>query len=85
YLRQETLAGAFKRYPQGIPGEVRSQIEMELSLIAQKEYEAYFLTVYDLVKFARTRGILCQGRGSAANSAVCYCLGVTEVDPTSTR
>lgn len=85
YLRQETLAGAFKRYPQGIPGEVRSQIEMELSLIAQKEYEAYFLTVYDLVKFARSRGILCQGRGSAANSAVCYCLGVTEVDPTSTR
>ncbi|NUT59847.1 error-prone DNA polymerase [Herbaspirillum sp. C9C3] len=85
YLRQETLAGAVKRYPQGIPGEVREQIEMELSLIAKKEYEAYFLTVYDLVKFARSRGILCQGRGSAANSAVCYCLGVTEVDPTSTR
>ncbi|MET3431052.1 error-prone DNA polymerase [Herbaspirillum seropedicae] len=85
YLRQQTLAGAAKRYPQGLPGGVREQIEAELALIAQKEYEAYFLTVYDLVQFARSRGILCQGRGSAANSAVCYCLGVTEVDPTSTR
>jgi len=85
YLRQETLAGAVKRYPQGVPGEVRAQVEAELALIAQKEYEAYFLTVHDLVQFARSRGILCQGRGSAANSAVCYCLGVTEVDPTSTR
>ncbi|MBP0597214.1 error-prone DNA polymerase [Herbaspirillum sp. LeCh32-8] len=85
YLRQETLAGAHRRYPGGVPGEVREQIEKELALIAGKEYEAYFLTVYDLVKFAREKGILCQGRGSAANSAVCYCLGVTEVDPTSTR
>ncbi|MFJ3054360.1 error-prone DNA polymerase [Herbaspirillum sp. NPDC087042] len=85
YLRQETLAGAARRYPGGVPGSVRAQIEVELSLIAQKEYEAYFLTVHDLVRFARSRDILCQGRGSAANSAVCYCLGVTEVDPTSTR
>lgn len=85
YLRQETLAGAARRYPQGIPGSVREQIEVELALIAQKQYEPYFLTVHDLVRFARARGILCQGRGSAANSAVCYCLGVTEVDPTSTR
>lgn len=85
YLRQETLAGARRRYPGGVPGGVREQIEKELALIAGKEYEAYFLTVYDLVQFARSRGILCQGRGSAANSAVCYCLGVTEVDPSSTR
>jgi error-prone DNA polymerase len=85
YLRQETLAGAARRYPQGVPGEVRQQIEVELGLIGSKHYEAYFLTVYDLVQFARSHGILCQGRGSAANSAVCYCLGVTEVDPTSTR
>ncbi|WDZ98280.1 error-prone DNA polymerase [Herbaspirillum sp. WKF16] len=85
YLRQETLAGAQKRYPQGVPGGVREQIEMELKLISGKEYEAYFLTVYDLVKFARDKGILCQGRGSAANSAVCYCLHVTEVNPADTR
>ncbi|WP_432241380.1 error-prone DNA polymerase [Herbaspirillum robiniae] len=85
YLRQETLAGAQRRYPAGLPGEVRVQIEMELKLIAGKGYEAYFLTVYDLVRFAREKGILCQGRGSAANSAVCYCLGVTEVNPAETR
>ncbi|MCA1323632.1 error-prone DNA polymerase [Herbaspirillum sp. alder98] len=85
YLRQETLAGAQKRYPSGIPAGVREQIEKELLLIASKRYEAYFLTVYDLVKFARERGILCQGRGSAANSAVCYCLHITEVNPAETR
>jgi len=65
-----------------IPDKVRQLIEHELKLIAELRIEAYFLTVYDLVRFARSRGILCQGRGSAANSAVCYCLGVTSVDPT---
>src|SRR5690606_16950163 len=83
YLRQETLAGARRRYPQGVPEKVMAQIDTELALIAELHYEAYFLTVYDIVAFARRRGILCQGRGSAANSAVCYCLGITEVDPES--
>ncbi|MEZ0268432.1 MAG: PHP domain-containing protein, partial [Phycisphaerae bacterium] len=64
-----------------IPPRVRDLLERELTFIAQLKYEAYFLTVYDLVRFANSRGILCQGRGSAANSAVCYCLGVTSVDP----
>jgi len=64
-----------------MPAYVRSLVEHELALIAELGYEPYFLTVYDLVEFARSRGILCQGRGSAANSAVCYCLGITEVDP----
>src|SRR5699024_10853294 len=59
----------------------RTQIEHELALIAELGYEPYFLTVHDIVDFARRRGILCQGRGSAANSAVCYCLGITELDP----
>jgi DNA-directed DNA polymerase III (polc) len=81
YLRQETLKGAAKRYPDGIPASVLTQIETELSIISELVYESYFLTVYDIVSFARRRGILCQGRGSAANSAVCYCLGITEVDP----
>jgi error-prone DNA polymerase len=83
FLRQETYAGAQKRYPQGISQAVASQLESELAIIAKLEYEPYFLTVYDIVAFARRRGILCQGRGSAANSAVCYCLGITEVDPES--
>ncbi len=60
---------------------MRALIEHELALIAELDYEPYFLTVHDIVRFARGRGILCQGRGSAANSAVCYCLGITEVDP----
>lgn len=81
YLRQETLAGAARRFPGGTPAHVSEQIEKELALIADLHYEAYFLTVYDIVLFARNSGILCQGRGSAANSAVCYCLGITEVDP----
>ncbi|BAO92684.1 error-prone DNA polymerase (plasmid) [Caballeronia cordobensis] len=81
YLRQETYIGAHRRFPKGIPHKVQTQIEHELALIAELRYEPYFLTVYDLVRFARNEGILCQGRGSAANSAVCYCLGVTEVDP----
>ena len=65
----------------GVPEKVRELLEHELALIGELHYEAYFLTVWDLVRFARSRGILCQGRGSAANSAVCYCLGVTSVDP----
>jgi error-prone DNA polymerase len=81
YLRQETYIGAQRRFPSGIPHNVQGQIEHELELIAELEYEPYFLTVYDIVRFARSQHILCQGRGSAANSAVCYCLGITEVDP----
>ena len=81
YLRELTLHGAAERYPQGVPKAVRATIEKELSFICNSKYESYFLTVYDLVRFATSRGILCQGRGSAANSAVCYCLGVTVVDP----
>lgn len=81
YLRQETLAGAARRFPDGTPDYVTEQIEKELALIADLHYEAYFLTVYDIVLYARNNGILCQGRGSAANSVVCYCLGITEVDP----
>uniref|UniRef100_UPI002AB71021 PHP domain-containing protein n=1 Tax=Burkholderia cenocepacia TaxID=95486 RepID=UPI002AB71021 len=81
YLEQETFAGAAVRYPQGIPEKVDKQIRHELDLIARLSYEPFFLTVYDIVKYARSQNILCQGRGSAANSVVCYCLGVTEVDP----
>jgi error-prone DNA polymerase len=81
YLTRLAWAGAAERYPSGVPEKVRRLLEHELELIAQLRYEAYFLTVYDLVRFARSRGILCQGRGSAANSAVCFCLGVTPVDP----
>jgi len=81
YLTRLAWAGARKRWPSGIPDKVRSLIEYELALIGDLKYEAYFLTVFDLVRFARRRGILCQGRGSAANSAVCYSLGVTAVDP----
>jgi len=81
YLRRLTWQGARQRYPEGIPAKVRELLEHELALIAELHYEAYFLTVWDLVRFARSRGILCQGRGSAANSAVCYCLGITSVDP----
>lgn len=81
YLRQETFAGAHRRFPQGIPLSVQSQLEHELKLISELQYESYFLSVFDIVRFARNRGILCQGRGSAANSATCYCLGITEVDP----
>ena len=81
YLREQTWIGAHRRFPKGIPASVQQQIEHELTLIAAMAYEPYFLTVYDIVSFARNRHILCQGRGSAANSAVCYCLGITEVDP----
>ncbi|GAA5168124.1 error-prone DNA polymerase [Viridibacterium curvum] len=82
YLRQETEKGLLDRYRDGIPQQIRAQVEKELALIAEKRYEAFFLTVYDIVEFARREGILCQGRGSAANSTVCYALGITAVDPT---
>jgi len=81
YLRRVTYEGAGRRWPGGMSAKVQHQIEHELTLICELHYEQYFLTVYDIVAFARSRHILCQGRGSAANSAVCYCLGVTEVDP----
>jgi error-prone DNA polymerase len=81
WLRELTERGARVRWPGGPPDKVRALIEHELALIAELHFESYFLTVHDLVRFARSRGILCQGRGSAANSAVCYALGVTEVDP----
>src|SRR6476661_8011308 len=80
-LAHLTYEGAARRYPAGIPDKVRDNLEHELKLIAQLQYASYFLTVHDIVRFARSQGILCQGRGSAANSAVCFCLGVTEVDP----
>ncbi|MAO50949.1 MAG: error-prone DNA polymerase [Pusillimonas sp.] len=81
HLRELTYQGAQQRYPQGIPDNVRQQLEHELGIIQQLEYEAYFLTVHDIVRYALSRNILCQGRGSAANSAVCYCLGITAVNP----
>jgi error-prone DNA polymerase len=81
YLRRITYEGAGRRWPTGMPAKVQLQIEHELDLIADLKYEFYFLTVADIVAFARSRHILCQGRGSAANSVVCYCIGVTEVDP----
>ncbi|WP_445370376.1 error-prone DNA polymerase [Methylomonas sp. HW2-6] len=81
WLRHLTETGIRKRWPTGEPNKVRQQIEHELALIADLAYEPYFLTVHDIVRFAREQGILCQGRGSAANSAVCFCLGITEVDP----
>ena len=81
YLRELTLQGAQDRYPEGLTDRVRSLLEDELSLIHELQYEKYFLTCHDIVRFARSRGILCQGRGAAANSAVCFCLGITSVDP----
>ena len=81
YLARQVEAGLARRYPGGVPLSVRGQVERELLLIAELQYEAYFLTVFDIVNFARGQKILCQGRGSAANSAVCYALGITEVDP----
>ena len=82
HLRALTYAGAARRYPQGLSEKTRTTIEKELALIARKQYEAFFLTVHDIVRYAREeRGILCQGRGSSANSAVCYCLDITAVNP----
>ncbi len=81
HLRKLTEAGAQRRWKGAVPERQRAAIEHELALIAELNYEPYFLTVHDVVAFARARGILCQGRGSAANSRVCYCLGITSVDP----
>ena len=81
HLRKLTAAGAQKRWPAGVPANMRERIDYELALISDLRYESYFLTVHDIVSEARRLSILCQGRGSAANSVVCYCLGVTEVDP----
>jgi error-prone DNA polymerase len=81
WLRHVTFEGARERYPDGIPANVVSQLEKELEIIEALDYPGYFLTIWELVRFCREKGILCQGRGSAANSAVCYCLGVTAIDP----
>ena len=81
HLRALSMAGARTRWPDSVPPAVAALLEKELQLIADLRYEHFFLTVHDVVAFARARGILCQGRGSAANSAVCYALGITEVDP----
>ncbi|MDB6048025.1 MAG: polymerase alpha subunit [Pseudomonas sp.] len=81
WLRQMTEEGALRRWPDGVPDKARVLIERELSLISELKYESYFLTVHDIVRFARSKDILCQGRGSAANSAVCFALGITELDP----
>ena len=84
HLKRLTWAGAKRRWPDGVPDTVIETLRREVGLIEELRYEAYFLTVWDMVRFAREEGILCQGRGSAANSAVCYCLGITNVDPTET-
>jgi error-prone DNA polymerase len=81
HLEKLTREGALEHYPDGVPEAVRDQLSHELALIDELGFANYFLTVHDIVRFARSRGILCQGRGSAANSAVCYCLGITAVDP----
>jgi len=81
YLRQEVKRGMAERFPHGMEPEWEKQLEDELALIEEKQYEPFFLTVHDIVRFARGEGILCQGRGSAANSLVCYCLHITEVSP----
>ena len=73
--------GSIQRWPSGVPDEIQKQIHYELELIDELKYEHYFLTVYDIVRFAREKNILCQGRGSAANSVTCYCLFITEVSP----
>ncbi len=81
YLQELTWAHAAQHYPDGVPAKVRALLIKELALIARLDYARYFLTVYDVVRFARSQAILCQGRGSAANSAVCFCLGITSVNP----
>jgi error-prone DNA polymerase len=81
YLRQLVSIGEKRRWPKGTPAHVTVMLQKELQLVEKLKYEHYFLTVYDIVQFARSQQILCQGRGSAANSAVCFCIGVTEVDP----
>jgi error-prone DNA polymerase len=81
HLEQETYRGARERYPEGIPADVDRQIRQELKLVGELGFADYFITVHDIVSFARSQNILCQGRGSAANSVICYCLGITAVDP----
>jgi len=81
WLRHLAFEGAKKRYPDGVPAEVTAQLERELEVIGALEYGGYFLTMYEIVEWCRTHDILCQGRGSAANSAVCFCLGITAIDP----
>ena len=81
WLKKLTEDGLRRRFPSGVPPKVADLVEHELRLVAELGYEPFFLTVHDVVRFARSRGILCQGRGSAANSVVCYALGITEVDP----
>jgi error-prone DNA polymerase len=83
-LKRLTWEGAKQRWPAGVPEKVLESLRHEFAIIEELHYEAYFLTVWDLVRFARQQNILCQGRGSAANSAVCYCLGITNVDPSQT-
>ncbi|MEM6468643.1 MAG: error-prone DNA polymerase [Planctomycetota bacterium] len=85
HLKRLTWEGAKQRWPGGVPSRVIASVRHEMQLIEELHYEAYFLTVWDMVRFARGRGILCQGRGSAANSTVCYCLGITNVDPSQTE
>ncbi len=80
-LERLASEGAAKRYPAGVPPKVAEQIRHELAIVTELAYAPYFITVWDIVRFARSKGILCQGRGSAANSAVCYVIGITEVDP----
>jgi error-prone DNA polymerase len=84
WLTQLTHEGLRWRYPDGVPDGVRAQVAHELEVVEQLDFPSYFLTVYDIVRFARGEGILCQGRGSAANSAICYALGITAVDPSRT-
>ncbi len=81
WLRELTDQGMKRRWPQGAPNKVRKAVAHEMALVDEMAYAPYFLTVHDIVQYAREQGILCQGRGSAANSAICYCLGITEVDP----
>ncbi len=83
-LERLSWIGARHRYGRNVPEKVRRQIEHELRIVAELDYAPYFLTVHDIVRYARRQGILCQGRGSAANSAICYCLGITSVDPALT-
>jgi error-prone DNA polymerase len=85
HLADLTWQGARDRYPRGTPEKVKNQLDEELRLIAKLEYARYFLTVHDVVRYARSQKILCQGRGSAANSAVCFCLGITEIDPNTSN
>lgn len=85
HLTDLAWAGADWRYPEGVPEKVIRLLRQELALIEELDYPNYFLTVYDIVRWAREQGILCQGRGSAANSVVCFCLGITSVDPTAPK